>query len=50
MCSSTGDYRQARYYCTSYMQLAVELGDSEGVDTARRNLAELENMLQLQDK
>lgn len=32
------------------MQLAVDLGDSEGVDTARKNLAELDNMLHLQDK
>jgi len=45
-----GDYRQTRHFTTNYMQVAVEIGDSEGVDTARKNLAEVDNMLQLQDK
>jgi len=45
-----GDFRQARHFTSSYMQVAVEIGDSEGLDTARKNLAELDNMLQLQDK
>ena len=48
--TSLGDYRQARHFSQKHMQLAVEIGDSEGVDTARRNLADLDNMLLLQDK
>ena len=48
--TSLADYRQARHFSSKHLELAAEIGDSEGVDTARRNLADLNNMLQLQDK
>lgn len=48
--TSLGDYRQARHFSGQHLQLAAEIGDTEGVDAARKNLTDLDNMLQLQDK
>ncbi len=50
LCTSAGDYKRARHFNGKYMELAVEVGDSEGVDAARENLTQLDNVLQLQDK
>lgn len=48
--TALGDYRQAHHFSSKHLDLAADIGDSEGVDTAHRNLADLNNMLQLQDK
>lgn len=48
--TSLGEFKQARHFSAKHLQLAAELGDSEAVDTARRNLTDLDNRLQLQDK
>ena len=48
--TSLGDFKQARHFSAKHLQVAAEIGDSEAVDTARRNVADLDNRLQLQDK
>ncbi len=48
--TSLGDYKQARIFSAKYLKVAAEIGDSNAVDIARRNLADLDNVLLLQDK
>ena len=45
-----GEHRLARQYAEKHLQLTLELGDMEGVATARQNLKDLDNALDLSDK
>ena len=47
--TSLGELKQARHFSAKHLQVSAEIGDSEAVDTARKNLADLDNVLQLQD-
>ena len=45
-----GDHKQAMHYAGKHLQLAVELGDEEGIATAKQNLQDLNTVLELSDK
>jgi len=40
----------ARHFAEKHLHLSVELGDEEGVVTAKQNLTDLDNVLELSDK
>lgn len=48
--SALGDHRQARHFANKHLQLSVQLGDEEGIETAKRNLADLDSVLELSNK
>ena len=48
--TALGDHRQAHYFADKHLQLCLQLGDEEGVETAKRNLADLDSILELSDK
>ena len=48
--SALGDHRQARHFANKHLQLSIQLGDEEGIETAKRNLADLNSVLELSNK
>jgi len=48
--TALGDHRMARHFAEKHLHLSVELGDEEGVVTAKQNLTDLDNVLELSDK
>ena len=48
--TALGDHRQARYFTDKHLQLSIQLGDEESIETAKKNLADLDNVLELSDK
>ena len=48
--TALGDHRQARHFANKHLQLSVQLGDQEGIEISKRNLADLDNVLELSEK
>ena len=44
------DNRQARHFASKHLAISLELGDRDGVETAKRNMEDLDTVLNLSNK